>query len=172
MAPHRKPPGRAVNIRNGRRAELGQRDVERFDPPPDLCDEAVVQWDAYWSDPVAQVQTAVDRTVLLRWIRNLDRYLRLIHEADQEPMTENSQGRVANPLYAIALKVESSVKADEAQLGIGPKNRAALGIAVIAERKSLADMNAKRYGGGQRDRDAEPSESDDPRLRVIPGEVV
>ncbi|MEV4180196.1 hypothetical protein AB0J28_01955 [Streptosporangium canum] len=163
----KKPAGSTVDKRNGRKAELANLPGARFDPPDDLCDQALGQWDRYWDDPVSQVQTPADHDLLCRWIANVDRYWRLIREADLEPMTTNSQGRVANPLYAIALKIETSVKADEAQIGIGPKNRAALGIAVVAERRSLADMNA-RYGGGV-DGSNDRVEEEDPRLRVIQG---
>lgn len=166
----KKPAGTTVDKRNGRNVRLRHVGGERFDPPGDLCDQAGQQWDAYWNDPVSQVQTRADRNLLERWIVNVDRYWRLIGEADKQPMTENSQGRVANPLYAIALKVEASIKADEAQLGIGPKNRAALGIAVITERRSLADMNS-RYGGAGDDSPAVERAEKDPRLQVIEGEL-
>jgi hypothetical protein len=159
-----------VDRRNGRQVELARVAGERFDPPAGLCARALEQWDLYWGDPVAQVQTPADRHLLQRWISNVDRYWRLITAADDEPMTRNSQGTVANPLYAVALKVESSVKADEAQLGIGPKNRAGLGIAVIAERRSLADMNS-RYGGADDHVDAPSQVEQDPRLAVIEGEL-
>jgi phage terminase small subunit len=166
----KKPAGTTVDRRNGRNVQLRHVGGERFDPPGALCDQAHQQWDAYWSDPVSQVQTLADRNLLERWIVNVDRYWRLIGEADKQPMTENSQGRVANPLYAIALKVESSIKADEAQLGIGPKNRAALGIAVITEQRSLADMNS-RYGGAGDDSPAVETAEEDPRLQIIEGEL-
>lgn len=167
----KKPAGTTVDKRNGRNVQLQQIGGERFDPPADLCEQARQQWDAYWSDPVSQVQTTADRNLLERWVVNVDRYWRLIGEADKQPMTENSQGRVANPLYAIALKVESSVKADEAQLGIGPKNRAALGIAVITERRSLHDMNARYGGAGDDHSTAIEAAEEDPRLQVIEGEL-
>jgi hypothetical protein len=157
----------AVDRRNGRQAELHRVTGDRFDPPDGLCELALTQWDAYWSDPVASVQTGADRALLIRWIKNVDRYTRLIEAADLEPLTSNSQGQVANPLYAVALKVEASVKADEAQLGIGPKNRSALGIAVITERRSLADLN-QQYGGGDGNRRTAPKPGpDDPRVTVI-----
>lgn len=156
----RKPAGQAVDPRNGRRAELVKVVGERFDPPAGLCEQATAQWDAYWDDPIASVHTPADRQLLLRWVKNVDRYWRLITQADLSPVTSNSQGQVANPLYGIALKVESSIKADEAQLGIGPKNRAALGIAVIQEQRSLQQMNAE-YGGGD---EQPPEPSADPRV--------
>jgi P27 family predicted phage terminase small subunit len=167
---HKKPAGAAVDKRNGRQVELQRVAGERFDPPDGLCGQALEQWERYWDDPVSQVHTKADQDLLRRWIANVDRYWRLIREADEQPLTRNSQGQVANPLYAVALKVEASVKADEAQLGIGPKNRAALGIAVVAEQRSLADMNA-RYSGGANGGTDRAEDEEDPRLQVIRGEV-
>ena len=105
-------------------------------------------WNAYWDDGVAQVQTPVDRAVLLRWVTEMDRYLRLVAAADEEPVVLGSQRQpVENPMYGTAYKALAAVQACEKQMGMGALNRSALGIAVITERKSLADMNA-RYGGG------------------------
>lgn len=166
----KKPAGQAVDRRNGRRADLkpaGQ--LERPDPPEHLCDEARLQWEAYWEDTAASVQTPADRGVVLRWIDAVDRYLRTIGEADQEPLVTGSTGQlVENPLYKIADRALATVERAEKQLGIGALNRAGLGIAVIAEQRSLADMNA-RYGGGGGDDDQAPEA--DPRLQVIEGEL-
>jgi P27 family predicted phage terminase small subunit len=169
----KKPAGAAVDSRNGRRAEISAAG-KRLDlaEPEGLCAEAAEQWRAYWEDAAATVQTPADRGVVLRWIDAVNRYLRLIAEADLQPLVAGSTGQLTeNPLYKVADKALGVIERCEKQLGIGALNRSGLGIAVIAERKSLADMNA-RYGGGRRDEDAEPSEPEDPRLRVIPGEVV
>lgn len=144
----KKPVGMAVDTRNGRRADLAVVAGSRFEPPDGLCPEAVQAWDAYWEDRVAQVQTPVDRAVLLRWVTEMDRYLRLIEAADQEPVVRGSQGQpVENPMYGTAYKALGAVQACEKQMGMGALNRSALGIAVIAETKSLQDLNT-RYGGG------------------------
>ncbi|MGH3094577.1 MAG: hypothetical protein ACRDMV_01085 [Streptosporangiales bacterium] len=164
----KRPVGEVVDKRNGQHATLRLKPLggDRVELPEgtELCAEARQVWDAYWDDPVSQAQTGVDRGLLLRWIFNMDRYWRLIGEADGSPLTENSQGRSANPLYAVALKVEASIKADEAQLGVGPKNRSALGIAIVSEQRSLADMNARYGGDGGGGEDAEREQ--DPRLEA------
>lgn len=161
----KKPAGTTVDRRNGRRAELVEVDGGRIDAPEGLSDDALALWDAYWDDAVSGVQTPVDRGVLLRWITEYDRYWRLIAEADLSPLVRGSQGQqVANPLYKIADRALAAAERCEKQLGIGGLNRSNLGIAVISERKSLADMNA-RYGGGHGDGDrgqAEPRK--DPRV--------
>jgi len=161
----KKPAGAAVDRRNGRRAELVKVAGGRIDPPEGLSDEALALWGAYWEDAVSGVQTPVDRGVLLRWITEHDRYWRLIAEADCSPLVRGSQGQeVANPLYKIADRALAAAERCEKQLGIGGLNRSNLGIAVISERKSLADMNS-RYGGGHADGDHPEVEArKDPRV--------
>lgn len=152
MAPPKKAPGRAVDKRNGHR-DTGFAVVagQRFDPPENLCAEALDAWDAYWADRVAQVQTPVDRAVLLRWVTEMDRYLRLMAAADLEPVVRGSQGQpVENPMYGTAYKALAAVQACEKQMGMGALNRSALGIAVITESKSLRELNTT-YGGGSDD---------------------
>ncbi|HEX6969433.1 MAG TPA: P27 family phage terminase small subunit [Micromonosporaceae bacterium] len=159
----KKPAGTTVDKRNGRRAELSVVAGGRFDPPEGLSPAAVALWEAYWSDAVAQVQTSVDRGVLIRWITEYDRYMRMTAEADLQPLVAGSTGQlVENPLYKIAYRALDAAEKCERQLGMGPLHRSNLGIAVIAEQKSLQEMNA-RYGGG--DGDARPAEErPDPRV--------
>ena len=169
----KKPAGQAVDPRNGRRADLSLAVVAggKLDAPEGLSDESVALWDAYWADPVASVQTAVDRGVLLRWISEHDRYVRLIAEADLSPLVRGSQGQdVANPLYKIADRALAAAERCEKQLGIGALNRSSLGIAVMAERRSLADMNSRYGGGGAHDHgDGTPATRKDPRVIDISG---
>lgn len=161
----KKAAGTAIDARNGRRADLTAVEGARFEPPLGLCPEAMDAWDAYWSDGVAQVQTPVDRAVLLRWVREMDRYLRLSAEADAEPSVRGSQGQpVENPLYGTAYKALAAVQACEKQMGMGALNRSALGIAVITERRSLADMNSQYGGGGGNQRTTADEQRPDPRI--------
>lgn len=169
----KKPAGQAVDKRNGRRADLTVASgfVVQPDLPDNLCAEAQAQWVAYWADPAAQVQTAADRGVVLRWVDAVDRYLRTLGEADKKPLVEGSTGQlVENPLYKIADRALATVERAEKQLGIGALNRAGLGIAVIAEARSLADMNS-RYGGGDGGDHRAPAAEEDPRLTVIDGDA-
>ena len=149
----KKPAGTTVDRRNGRQAtELRPIEGGRFDAPEGLSAEAGVLWEAYWRDAASAVQTPADRGVLVRWITEYDRYLRLIAEADLSPLVRGSQGQdVANPLYKIADRALAAAERCEKQLGVGALNRSSLGIAVISEQRSLADMNAKYGGGGNAD---------------------
>lgn len=162
----RKPPGTAVDPRNGQKHTLSVLRGQRFDPPANLGPEALEQWDHYWEDPVSQLVTPADRSLLKRWITDVDRYFRVTRLADQNPITRGSHGQeTINPAYAYSLKIAAEIAKCEAQLGIGPKNRAALGIAVIQEKRSLADLNA--------DYETESdSGDDDPRLKIVAGSVI
>lgn len=145
----KKPAGAAVDRRNGRRAELVAITGARLDLPQppagvEWCDDAVAAWNRYWADPVATALTPADEVLVLRWLEALNRYLILSREADRAPLGVGSQGQpVLNPLYAAADKALKAVESCERQIGIGPASRAALGIAMITERKSLADLNQR-----------------------------
>lgn len=163
----RKPPGTAVDPRNGGKADLslvqGERSALYFDPPKTIGDLARQQWADYWDDPVSHLATAADKSLLTRWIENLDRYFTIMRAADQNPITRGStHNDIANPLYSLGAKLEAEIAKAEAQLGIGPKNRAALGIAVLSERRSLQDLNQEYEPEG-----SEGGDDEDPRLKVI-----
>lgn len=161
----KKPAGQAVDPRNGRRAELvavtGAR-LDLPDPPPKVewCQAAVQAWERYWDDSVAQALTPADEVLVLRWFEALNRYLLMIRTADQRPMSVGSQGQeVLNPMYKAAELALRTVEACERQIGIGPANRASLGIAMLTEQRSLADLNQQFRGVTGADVDDEP----DPR---------
>jgi hypothetical protein len=126
--------------------------------PRGLCQPAQAAWTGYWGDTVSGVTRESDTALVLRWVRNVDRYHRLIAEADRSPMVAGSTGQQrANPIYDLVLKIEASIKADEQQLGVGPLNRLRLGVAFSESAKSLAELNAE----------AEDDGADDPRLKLI-----
>lgn len=160
----KKPAGAAVDKRNGRPVrDLVPVEGGRIDPPTGITDEALDVWDAYWSDVVSNVLTPADRGLLQRWIREYDRYLRTVAEADREPLVQGSTGQpVENPLYKIAYRALDAAERCERQIGVGPLFRSNLGVAVLTERKSLQDMNA-RYGGADADADRPPARPD-PRV--------
>ncbi len=170
MPPVRKPAGTAVDKRNGQRvlSVVGGLRVEKFPAPRGLSKPAKAAWDAFWDDRPAALITPSAKVVLLRWIDALDRYLRTVAEADQQPIVTGSTGQDAiNPLYKVADQAMATVKDCEKQLGIGGLNAASLGLAAISEQRSLAQMNA-RYSEPD---DVEGDDESDPRLRIV-GEVV
>lgn len=170
----KKAPGTAVDPRNGQKVGLsvveGQSNPMRFDPPSAINTEALRQWNDFWEDPVSWLITPADKMLLIKWIELVSRYFSLMRLADKEPITRGStHNDVVNPLYGMALKMQAEIKAIEAQLGIGPKNRAALGIAVLSEKRSLQDLNTAYEGPEQ----GEEDDDEDPRagLTIVPGEA-
>lgn len=158
----RKPPGTAVDPRNGQRAQVVRVKLERFDPPKHISPESVSIWDDYWEDNVSSVLTIADRGMLTRWIELVDDRSKLLREAMKEPVTLGStRQKQAHPLFSVAMTMEKAIQALEAQLGIGPKNRAALGIAVIAEQKGLNELNSEF--------DDDDGDDEDPRVNVVRG---
>ena len=110
---------------------------------------------------LTSVLTPVDRPVLLRWADAIDRAMRALALADENPEAKGSMGQaVENPLYGVADKAIRVAQACEAQLGIGALNRARLGIAVIQEKASAMDLWRQVDDGGSSSGGDEP----DPRL--------
>lgn len=159
----KKPAGTAIDRRNGRRAELVATtrvviptiDRDAFLPA------TLAQWDAYWTDQVAASQTPADQMVVLTWLESYDDWRRKKAIADQEPLVRGSQGQqVANPMYAVADRSLHVALQCAKQMGIGAKNRADLGMAIVAEAQTLAAVN-ERYRSTAVRRD---DDDDDPRL--------
>lgn len=165
----KKPAGTTADRRNGRRAELVAVAGARLDlpePPPGVewSDDTIQAWDRYWNDAVSQALTPADGVLVLRWLEALNRYLLMSRTADRSPMSIGSQGQdVLNPMYKAAEIALRTVEACEKQIGIGPANRASLGIAMLTEQKSLADLNSafREVTSG--------SDQDEPDPRTIPG---
>lgn len=159
----KKPAGQAVDARNGRRTEVAASAMRKFSLPKrsdgqPWRPETRKAWAALWSDgSLASVLLPVDRPVLLRWADALDRAARHLEEGDRSPISTGSQGQeVESPHYGIADKALRVAKDCEAQLGIGALHRARLGIAILQERASMADLNARIMDSGGDD-------DDDPR---------
>ncbi|MGH8575597.1 MAG: P27 family phage terminase small subunit [Gammaproteobacteria bacterium] len=169
----KKAAGTTADPRNGRSAELQpvpRARVPNF--PGGLRTLKRVStrelWTAYWNDVISGLVQECEVHLVVRWVRNIDRYRVLMDAGDAEPIVAGSMGQLReNPAYGLALKLEASIRADEAQLGFGPKNRAALGIALVTA-KGLDAMN-RRYGGEDAGSDGAPEEEDPRRLTVVEG---
>ena len=162
----KKAAGTAGDRRNGRRAEVAASSLAKFALPKRSSGEpwrleTRKAWSALWADPVATALTPVDRPVLLRWADSIDRAARHLELGDADPIATGSMGQaVESPHYGIADKALRVAQACEAQLGVGALNRARLGIAIVAERASLADLNARIVDGAVA---GEVVDDDDPR---------
>jgi len=161
MPPIRKPAAKRQN-RVTRDMGLVSAPGKLPAPPAKLCKAAKDAWNAYWTDIVSGSVREADAPLVLRWIQNLNRYNVLIAQADADPIVAGSTGQKrANPIYDLALKLESSIKVDEQQLGIGPLNRLKLGMAIGEASRSLADLETE---GSEND-------EDDPRLILLAGAI-
>jgi P27 family predicted phage terminase small subunit len=119
-------------------------------------------WMALWADPVSSALTPADRPVLLRWVDALDRAQRHLALGDEDPIVPGHANQpVESPHYGIADKALRVAAQCEQQLGVGALNRARLGIAVLQERASLDELNARLR------RPADAPGRPDPR--VVPG---
>ena len=158
------PPKAAARRQRSRRdmgADIGTPSKPGKPPsqPRGLCPQAQTAWAGYWKDAVSGVMRSSDAPIVLRWVKNLDRYHRLVGEADSAPIVPGSKDQPkANPLYDLILKLEASIRTDEQQLGIGPLNRLRLGVAMTESAKTLADLRAEAEAD---------AENDDPRTTLI-----
>ena len=147
-----KPPGKRINRIT---KNIGVISSAGKSPPMPrgLCSAAQDAWRDYWADEVSGVLRRSDTTLVIRWVRNVDRYNRLVAEADREPvMVEGSTGQTrVNPIYSLVLKIEASVRADEAQLGVGPANRLKLGAQFSEAARTLAEINMEANHGAEND---------------------
>lgn len=132
----KKAPGTAADPRNGSKYALVLADgTPKFelDEYNDMVPAAQDAWDRYWFDPVSAVVNQSDYMLVYRWITNVDRYFRLVEEADQQPICQGSQGQdVMNPKYSAANNALAAAERIERQLGMGPSNRSKLGIELVA----------------------------------------
>ena len=158
----KKPAGQAVDRRNGRQAELSGpgNGLEWFVLPPRRpawAPEAHAALAALREDPVSQVITPVDGPVLLRWLDSIDRAGRAMRRADRTPVVIGGNGQVTeHPSYQTARTAIATAEKCEVQLGVGAKNRAALGLTITAAQKSLEELNAMLIGGDTGDDDYDP----------------
>jgi len=169
--PRKKAPGTAADPRNGAKSELRLIPGQKPELPVDwqLSEEALIQWNAYWDDTVSGMQSRVDRGVLFRWIRAVNRYFKALDMAEAQPLVSGSTGQqVMHPMFRVAEAARLTIVECEAQLGIGAKNRASLGIAALEQERSMRALNeAWRQdfsGAGDTEDSAQTSDPEDPRV--------
>lgn len=155
-----KPPGQAVDQRNGAKLALpgvalepfglpGRSDRRKYHP------RVLAMWEALWADErLAAALSPVDRELLVRWAQAVDDSIKALAAAWADPISTGSMKQeVESPYFGIAAKATAVAEKCEAQIGIGALNRARLGIALLTEAKSLADLSAAFDGGGGNERD-------------------
>jgi len=157
----KKAAGTAVDKRNGIRPidSVGTaKSVARYDPPRGINAYAREVWEEFWRDRQALLLTPSAKVVLNRWIQAVSRYDHMIKMADREPLLDGRETTIVNPRYRIAKDALATITDCEKQLGIGIMNATNLGMAALAEKTKLADLN-ERY------EDDEGGESNDDQPR-------
>src|SRR5580704_11860370 len=151
----KKPAGTAIDSRNGERASLPVVALSRFTLPRrsdglDYDLRTRRMWKALFDDQaLSSVLSPVDRELVIRWAQAVDDHLKALTSAREQPISKGSMGQeVASPHFAIAQQAMGVIVECERQIGIGALNRARLGIAILAERASLADLASRFDGGG------------------------
>lgn len=164
----KKPPGTAVDSRNGARLSLvapaagvtGVPTAPKGLPAPERR-----WWREFWASPQAALILSTEHVIVQRWAEALARYRQATELADADPISKGSMGQeVESPYYGIAEKALKTAERCEAQLGLGPLHRMKLGVQVGEASRSLADLNAALTAGGDLGDDGGDPRVIDPRL--------
>lgn len=107
-------------------------------------------WKSLWDDgPLSSVLSPVDRELVIRWAQSVDDWIKAMEAGRAAPVTTGSMGQeVASPHFAIAAQALAVAERCEAQIGVGALNRVRLGIALLAEARSLLDLSFGFPGDG------------------------
>jgi P27 family predicted phage terminase small subunit len=157
MPAKKKAPGTRIDNRASRQrthltaapelpAETGQdlAEIEVPKPPSGLLAASRDQWQIYWASRLARPELLkeVDQVVVERWIFAYDEWKRAINAVRKNRLVKGSTGQpVANPLMGWAQSREKEMNSCQAELGIGPKSRSSLGLAVGQELLTAAELN-------------------------------
>lgn len=174
----RRPAGTTVDRRNGYRHELSARPgrLARFPLPDRRTRDRLTRlaWDAWWADPVSECWTVGDKPILVELADAYDRRVKALRKAEEDPIVPGRNDQpVASPWYGIAEHAYGAIQDAYQQLGFGALNRSRLGLMILTERKTLADLNME-FATMSFDDEPDPR-LDDPRLsdpRVVAGTVV
>ena len=165
----KKPPGQAVDRRNGRRVVMDgdpPGGLEWFVLPPRRpawSEPVLAALEALRNDEVATLLSPVDAPVVLRWLDCMERAAICLRRADREPTVYGGNGQLTeHPSYGTAKAALAEAARCEQQLGVGALNRNKLGVMFAAAVKSLEDLN-RGY--------TEADDDDEPDPRAIPGVV-
>jgi len=113
------------------------------DPPPSLSVTWVEHWRTFWTSDLAALVTDVDRPAVVRLFEYYQERADCQDAYRVEGMTsEGSTGQIRiHPLADRVIKLEPVICKLEADLGLTPKSRMALGIAVGEAHASLESMS-------------------------------
>ncbi|HET6291725.1 MAG TPA: hypothetical protein VFG33_00070 [Kribbella sp.] len=106
------------------------------DPPADLSDVLRGQWVGLWSSPVAALMDPVSD------LPAVVRLFELYELADRVQAQLAAAAEVDSGLVGARVRLASEIRLAEGQLGLSPRARLALGVALVAGQKaaSLDDL--------------------------------
>ena len=112
-------------------------------PPAGLLKSTQAEWAGYWSSAVsAAVDLSSDRPAIDRLFSLYDERRRAFNAYKKNRMVRGSQGQpVLNPMFRAMALMDTEIRALEDRVGLTPKARAMLGIALGDAKKSLSDLN-------------------------------
>lgn len=123
--------------------ETGAVAVSIPEPPVPIHAKARRYWEAFWRSEVCQaISPDADAFLLVRWITYVELWNHEIETIRREGTTvPGSTGQtVQHPSLKTMQWLDSAVLSIEREIGLTPKARAQLGLAVNAYKKSAADL--------------------------------
>jgi hypothetical protein len=156
MAPPRKRSDQRQDNRQARELVVlaGGAGVSVPQARDEWRDEMRTAWDEFWSSDVAQAIEVEHLPALRRLFEMRDLQSRAWERYRAQPYVDGSMGQpVTNPAFAEATKLESACVALEDRLGLSPKARANLGIAIGQAALTAADLNRMAQEGDSADAD-------------------
>lgn len=160
-----------VDRRDWQKVEVAHKKTGYFDPPAGINAHAKDVWKTYWDDPVSDIAATVDKSLIIRWIQHVSLYHELVSDYTDAPWVfDNQMRKRPNVTFTMANQVLKNIMLDEAQLGIGPKNRVAIGMTLASTARTLDAIN-NEYEGEERVTSNEPRVRRDPRTAHIVGRV-
>jgi P27 family predicted phage terminase small subunit len=139
--------------------------------PKGLRPEARTAWDSFWRSRMADaIDRETDLPGLHRWIAAYDEWIRAVHSIRRQRVVPGSQGQpVLSPLGDYIRQREATLERLEAQYGMTPRSRLALGLTLNQGRYVAAKVeeveerrDARRSAGAQPVNDPEFADDWDP----------
>lgn len=114
-------------------------------PPTGLLAVHRGEWVRLWESPLASSFADSDLPALERLFQLRDEALRHQRAGKSRPLVPGSQGQeVLNPVLRQRDALLAEIRQLEDRFGLSPRSRLQLGITLLEQHRSLADLN-KRY---------------------------
>jgi P27 family predicted phage terminase small subunit len=154
----RGPIGKPPERRHGHRSHAPAATLppmavsEPPDPPAGLLAATKQAWERFWSSPLRALVTPADLPALQRLFCLYDEHDRAWRGYRRRRLVEGSQGQpVANPLFAMAMKLETEIRVLEDRFGCSPAARLRLAIHFGQAARTLEDLARDLEGPSELD---------------------